>query len=304
MWGPLAALLAAMEIHAAGGCPSAAEIERRLGPLLGAGTTAGAADVATIKRDADGTLLVSLDDDAGRPIGDRRFPGAGGCADLADTVAVTLAIWEAQIHPEITLRLDRLTGARAAEPVAAAPPVTVTRPPPAAAPPRRRGTIALGASAFADWQPGSWAPGGRVELAFGWTDSRWRGRAAAVGVGTHTIDLAPGQVSWWRTLLVAGVDGDVARGARWAVVLGAGAAVGVASLSGTGFAVNRTTRSLDAGGEVRARAEWRPGAIRPWVGASLVGWLRRQTLELQGAPTSGALSRTEPMVAAGADIVW
>jgi hypothetical protein len=61
---------------------------------------------------------------------------------------------------------------------------------------------------------------------------------------------------------------------------------------------------LDAGAELRARGEWRPGRIRPWVGASTVAWLRRQTLDLAGATSGSILPRVEPMVAVGADFVW
>src|SRR4051812_25393231 len=111
MWPTLVSLLLGIEIHGSGDCPGAAAVERRLGPLLGAEAAAGTSDVATLRRGADGGLAVSLADGAGNPLGDRRFPRAGSCDDQAETVAVTLAIWEAQIHPEISLRLDRLSPA-------------------------------------------------------------------------------------------------------------------------------------------------------------------------------------------------
>jgi hypothetical protein len=296
MWVGLAWLLVAIEVHTTGACPGAAEVERKLAPLLEAGTAARTLDVATIKRGADGTLLVSLDDTAGRSIGDRSFPRVGSCSDQAETVAVTLAIWEAQIHPEISLRLDRLA--------APAPPEVTIQRPVSQDPPPARAVLFLGAAAGSDWQPGSWAPAGRLELGLGPADSRWRARLAVVGVGRHALDIAPGQARWWRASLSLGADHDAARGRRWAVVLGGGALVGVASISGAGYAVNRTSRSVDAGGEVRARVEWRAKRARPWVGASLAGWLRRQALELEGAATSAALPRVEPMVALGSDFVW
>ena len=48
----LATLVLAIEIHAAGDCPGAAEVERQLRPLLGEAAAAGTSDVATIKQAA------------------------------------------------------------------------------------------------------------------------------------------------------------------------------------------------------------------------------------------------------------
>jgi hypothetical protein len=64
----------ALEVHATGACPSATDVERKLGPLLGAEAATTASDVATIKNAAEGTVLVSLDDRDGRPIGSRQLP--------------------------------------------------------------------------------------------------------------------------------------------------------------------------------------------------------------------------------------
>jgi hypothetical protein len=298
MSGLLAALLVAIEIRAAGDCPAAAAVSRRLAPLMEAGAEAGSSDVATIAQGADGSLVVSLQDAAGRSVGDRRFPRGGSCGDRADTVAVTLAIWQAQLHPEIALRLDRL--APEAPPAAPPPaPVIVTRAPP----PPPASTLSVGAAVAGAWQSASWAPAARLELGLGRAESRWRARLAALGIGRHTQAVGAGQARWWRAGLSLGGDVDLARGRTWAVGLGAGAIGGVVSVSGAGFTTNRTSRSLDGGGELRARFELRPGRIRPWVGVSVVGWLRRQGLDLDGVPTS-ALPRVEPAVAAGADFLW
>jgi hypothetical protein len=301
MWHTIASLLLAIEIHGSGDCPGATDVQRQLGPLLGAQTAAGPSDVATIKHGTDGTVSVSLADVGGRPLGDRRFPRAGTCSDQAETVAVTLAIWEAQIHPEIALRLDRLSPEIAPAAPVQPDPTTLSR---VSEPPRARTSLSLGAAVAGDWQPGAWAPAGRAELGVGPAGGRWRARLAVTGVGLHGRDVSPGRASWWRVFLSAGADYDVARTRRLAVALGAGAVGGVASISGSGYAVDRTSRSLDAGGELRARGQWAAGRVRPWLGVSVVGWLRRQSLELQGAATSAALPRVESLVALGADFVW
>jgi hypothetical protein len=299
----LATLVLAMEIHAAGDCPLAADVERQLAPLLGDAGAAGTSDVATIKRRPDGSVFVSLADTEGRAIGDRQLPRARSCGDQAETVAVTLAIWEAQLHPEIALRLDRLAPEAAPPPVAPIPETTIVR----AAPPAPRSTpttAALGVAAAGVAHASGWSPGARVELNVGRRDARWRLRVAAVGVGRDTLDVSPGKASWWRAFLVLGPELDVARGRRWGVVVSAGAAAGVASISGTGFDVNRQTLSLDVGAEAGARLTWRPGRLRPWLGASVVGWLRRQAVDVQGVSAGTELPRVEPMAALGADFVW
>jgi hypothetical protein len=305
MIGLGAALLVAIEIHAAGNCPAAADVQQRMAPLLETGPSAGAPDVATIKRSVDGSLAVSLDDGDGRSIGERRFPRGANCGDQAETVAVTLAIWEAQIHPEIALRLDRLSSPAAAaaeNPPASATVVSRTLAPAAA--PTPKAAVFVGASAAADFQSGAWAPAGRLELGFGHAGGRWRAHLAAIGVAPHTADVAPGHARWWRAALSLGADVDVVGSRYFAVVTGAGAVGGLVSISGSGFDVNRATRSTDAGAEWRVRGEWRLGRVRPWLGVSAIGWLRRQSLDLQGTATSSTLPRLEPMLSLGADFVW
>jgi hypothetical protein len=296
MGGLLVMLLAALEIHAAGGCPGAAEIERQLTPLLGPGPEAHTSDVATIKRGPDGALTVALHDAQGASIEERRLPPAASCRDQAETVAVTLAIWEAQIHPEISLRLERLsTGAPAA-------PVVVETPVVAAAP--ARASWAVGAAVAGDWQQEAAAPAGRLELSAAHADSRWRARLAVVGVGRHTLAWAPGRATWARAFVALGVERALARGRRWSLGVGASAVGGVAAISGGGYAVDRGTTSLDFGGEASARVAFAAGRVHPWLGVSVVGWARRQQLELQGVASSSALPRWEPMAALGADLFW
>jgi hypothetical protein len=298
----LASLLLALAIDAAGDCPSGADVEQQLAPLLGDGAAAHAADVARITSAADRSVSVSLVDGAGRVIGDRTFPAARTCGDQAKTVAVTLAIWEAQLHPEITLRLDRLSAERA--PPATEAPTTLVRAPPPPPPTPRARELSLGAAAVADWQADTWAPGVRVEVGIGPAQGRWRFRVGALGVGRHRLALPPGQVNWRRAVLQLGADVDVVRARRWTVSVGAGALGGVVALEGAGFGVDRQPRSVDLGAEARVRVEARLARLRPWLGVALAGWIRRQVLDVQGTGASSALPRLEPMAALGADFVW
>ena len=115
--------------------------------------------------------------------------------------------------------------------------------------------------------------------------------------------MAPGDGRWWRAYLTLGADESLALGARWAVVLGVAAAAGVVSISGSGYPNNRTARSIDLGGEVLSRLEWRRGQVRPWLGAALAVWARRQALVV-GSQVTSTLPRAEPSLALGVDFVW
>jgi hypothetical protein len=113
MIGLLVSLLGAMEVQGTGSCPAAADVEAKLGPLLPPGFVASSADRARIVEGADGNLEISLMRPDGLFIGQRRLPGSRNCAEQAEIVAVTLAVWEAHIHPEISLRLDRFARRKA-----------------------------------------------------------------------------------------------------------------------------------------------------------------------------------------------
>jgi hypothetical protein len=283
----------ALEIHATGACPDAADVERQVGPLLGDG--AAARDVATINPGADGSVSLELADANGQPIGARTLPRARSCDDQAKAVAVTLAVLEAELHPQVSLGLERL----APEPQPAA--VAVARPAP---PPARARELAVGVGAFFDRQAGGWAPGGRLELAIGTFGSRWRARIGVAAVGPHEVEVASGQASWWRAFGQVGADVDVVRARRSAFTLGAGALGGLVSIAGAGFAVDHNTRSFDLGAEARARVTLRAGRTRFWLGAAIEGWVRRQGLDLNGASTGSALPRLAPVAAGGAEFLW
>ena len=101
-----------------------------------------------------------------------------------------------------------------------------------------------------------------------------------------------------------GADYVLPVGRRWQLALGAAGVVGRHDRHGSGFSIDRTTRSADLGVETMVRVELRLGTVRPWLGVGLLTWLRRQTLEVTGEATSAALPRVEPWLALGADFCW
>src|SRR5215831_1589930 len=199
MVGLVVAAWLAMQVQGLGNCPSPGEVEEKLAPLLPVDFAASSTDRAAIMEEADGTLSVLLARADGNPIARRRLPRAATCSEQAQTVAVALAVWEAQIHPEISLRLDRLS-APPAPPRAAPPPVAkgdvvIAR---AGETPLGGFQLGLGVAGIAAWQPGSFAPGARLDLRAGQGASSWRARLSVVGLGSHTESLPPGEAHWWR----------------------------------------------------------------------------------------------------------
>jgi hypothetical protein len=297
----------ALHVQGAGSCPSPGEVEEKLAPLLPVGFVSSSTDLAAIAEEADGTLSVSLARPDGKTVARRRLPRAATCTEQAQTVAVALAVWEAQIHPEISLRLDRL---------AASPTAASTPPRPGAGgdlaiqragangPAARAVDLGVGVAALAAWQPGSIAPGARLDAILGAVGGAWSARLSVAGLGTHTENLPPGRARWWRLYVALGADYAIPLGRRWDLALGAAGVLGVATVEGAGFTTDRTTRTADLGIEARLRVELRLGAVRPWLGLAVVSWLRQQTVEVTGTAASLELPRAEPMLALGADFCW
>ena len=306
MIGLVVAAWLALQVQGAGSCPSPAEVEEKLAPLLPVGFASGSTDRAAVAEEADGTLSVSLARADGKIIARRRLPRAATCGEQAQTVAVALAVWEAQIHPEISLRLDRL---------AAAPTPSSTASPPAADgdlviqraggnPPSRPLDLGVGAAAMGAWQPGSIAPGARLDAVLGTARGAWRARLSVVGLGTHSESLPPGEARWWRLYFALGADYAFPLGRRWDLALGAAGVLGVATVEGAGYTTDRTTRTTDLGVESMLRVDLRLGGVRPWLGLALVTWLRQQTVDVTGRAASLVLPRAEPMIALGTDFYW
>jgi hypothetical protein len=292
----------ALQVQGMGGCPAPVEVDQKLAPLLPVGFASSSSDQAAVVEEADGTVSVSLARLDGKLIARRRLPRAATCGEQAQTVAVALAVWEAQIHPEISLRLDRLAPSPAEIPApapAASDDLAIVRA--AANGPTRPLEFGVGAAVMGSWQPGSLAPGGRLDGVLGRASGRWRARVSVVGLGTHSESLPPGEARWWRVYLALGADYALPLSPRWALSLGAGGVVGVATVEGAGFTSDRQARTVDVGIESTLRVDLRLGAVRPWLGLEVVTWLRRQTLDVTGTGASLTLPVAEPMLALGAD---
>jgi hypothetical protein len=295
----LLAAIAAIDVRTRGQCPTAADVQQRLQPILPQGPAAAplATDVAAVEERADGTLSISLSRSSGGLVGQRELPRAPSCADQADAVAVTLAVWEAALHPDITLALDRLPPDASR---AAAPPPGPRAPPPAPAvearaapapPAREPGRLRLGAGfgvAQALGGRNTFVPAARIDGAWSIASDAWRLRLSALGTGEHVMDVPPGEAHWQRLSLAAAVDrvAVLSGDGTWKMILGAGPVAGAVRLRGSGFAVDRRAFLPDLGGAAVVRLERRVGRWSAWLAVTGTWWLRSQRLEVIGATSA------------------
>src|SRR5450432_1117843 len=81
-------------------CPTKAEIWSHLEPLLPPDPRPAGPDRLEIREAADGRLSVNLSTTEGTPIADRKVSFSSSCDRLAETIAVLVASWETDLHPE------------------------------------------------------------------------------------------------------------------------------------------------------------------------------------------------------------
>jgi hypothetical protein len=293
----LAVSLALLLIQIEGGssCPTARDVAGKLGALLPTSPTPSYGSVATLAEEPDGTLSIVLARPDGRVVVRRRLPRAESCAEQAEAAAVALAAWEAQVTPEIPLRLEQLP------PAPREPTLELTRV--ARSHPARIALATVGGAAIASWEAGAAAPGGRLETTFNIDGAPFRPRISLTGFGQHQQKLGPGQVQW--SSFYVGLGGDYGRslGQRWRAAIGASVVFGALFADGEGYTDNRTSRTVDLGIEAMGRVEVSLGAIRPWLGAALTGWAQGRVVEVTNVGTT-VLPRLEPLFAVGANYCW
>ena len=284
MNGLLVALWMALQLEGTGVCPAASEVEAE------AGTAASPWLCVGIGRSGDHCgrrrrHLVGLARAAGRNIHCRatfaavdELRGTGGngggharCLGSADSSGDLAAARPAGAAS---------AGGRPRGPDRRQEVVVRKREPPASAPARSVavGAAVVGAGVIGSGQPTSVAPGGRIDAtldAAGWP-LRWRLSASALG--KHQESLPPGEADWWRLYVALGADYLIPLGRRWELSLGAAGVLGVASVEGNGFMVDRAAESTDWGsraccGLICASARSGPGwgwrssrgsGNRPW----------------------------------------
>jgi hypothetical protein len=305
-------------------CPEPDDVTRALAALLSSAApdTKESADVGA-DDDGDGIRLRLLRAD-GTVLAEKRLLPAP-CAELAETAAVVLGVWQAELHPELHLAFDVPERKTAAAPV---PAPTANTPPPAAPSPsvdttpaspplsvtvasRSRpteiggtpwvGTIGVGG--LLSFQGSTVAPGLSIEGSARPRDGAWGGALAFSATGEHTEALGPGAAGWRRVAAAAGVVGHADRG-RVSLEVGADLVPGLLLVRGSGFTVVRSTTVWDLAAALRARLGVGLGRLQPWVEGGVMGRLRAQAIEATGVMGQAWLPRVGAQVVAGMSVTW
>jgi hypothetical protein len=220
-------------------CPSKADIQQRLETMLSSASSSTAPDVARTFRLGE-VLQIELLSGDGALIADRSLPYAGSCAELASIVAVVLASWESDVHPEFArphADLDRTRAGLQAQ--IADKPI--------------RPSWVLDVSAGAGLSlADSAAFGGALAMTWFPKNAGLGARLCALGETRHTADVGSGQARWQRWTVGGELDWR-AEGKATSLDLHGGVALGILQATGVGFEPNRTDSSLAAGLVLGAR---------------------------------------------------
>ncbi len=259
-------------------CPSPAEVQDRLRPLLPA-DDAPAGRAVTLRRNPD-SLLIELRNGSGSLLADRRIPAASTtCSNLAVATAVVVATWEVELRGRgsVELFLERPA------PVLLVPPANVT------------GFAAMMSMSTAnDSRAGALS----LDLETGHNGALFRALFSILGVSSHERSLETGRAMWRRAgvgvgprlvLVDARIRLDVAAQA-WASWL---------MLQGQGFGQDRSDAAFDAGVSCGPRLGVRIGGIHALIGATLILWPTTRHLEVTGGMARQDIPRIQTLFGGG-----
>jgi hypothetical protein len=262
-----ASLCAALPIRVeAESCPSGDEIERRLGAMLSPVPESAPPNVARIRRQGEGLHVELVGPDAA-VIAERQLDSAGACADLAQMVAVVLASWESDVHPEFARPPADLVPARLLETrsgrddrqarasryaLAAGLGTSVAD------------TAALSGVLAASWYPG----GGRLGM-----------RGLALAETDHTLDLGLHQARWHRWVGGLALEWRL-DGSMTSLDAHAGVAVALLQASGADFPENHSAASLAMAPVLGSRGSlWLTSYLGLYLEVDGFYWGRSQILQ-------------------------
>jgi hypothetical protein len=310
----LVLLAAGVRVEGSSACPTAAGVASHLAHLLpgssaaAAGESAGPDDTAADHvrlTDDGGDVLVVLTRPGEGTVGTRRFPRTYDCESLASAIAVSVAVWASDVHPEYATA--RLT----APPDTTNPLGLTAQPSPAPAP--------LARAAHDSWRWGAGLAlglGGSIDVpaaAGALVVNAWSRpplastalRAELEAQSERDLAVQAGHGAWRRFSLGVGLERTLARGtdtsgSGWLRAFGT-ARVALLQLRGDGFAVNHEDRVADLGASVGLRAVRAQGSWASWVELATALWPIGQDLLVNpGASTSRRL----PVLEAFARVGW
>ena len=252
-------------------CPASYEVEQELAAMVSSVSEAVRPDVARVLRWGNQLHIELVGPDAA-VIAERWIDDRGSCAELAELIAVVIASWESDVHPEFARPH--------AEPMPMAPEEkTTARPLPQAL--RSTAFYEVAAGVSLSW---SGSPAAAAILSAGWVP---RG----VGPGLHlsatvessrTLDLTPasasGQATWRRWTGSAELDWRLPR-VSWALDFHGGLGLGWLDAGGVGFSQNHSGYSFSPGGVAGVRFSRRiERRATVWLELAASYWPRKQYL--------------------------
>jgi hypothetical protein len=264
---------AAIAVSGETSCPSASDVQARVGALLPAGADDGRSGAAQAWLEGgQGQLKIALVRPDGAVAGERVIEGEHGCDELADAAAVVLAAWMSDERAAAHLPLGSIDPALAPPAVTSRPTPPPPLPPAPAAGAREPSGPALeiGAGAGAA-VAGTVAPAGLLAASWAPAGGRLAARLAGVLTSTHEATLPGGSVRWSRWSLALGPEYRGSAG-RLAIAPHASFTLGRLTAEGRGFPLPRAAASAVAGAEAGLRVATRRRGLRPFIEVNGTWW--------------------------------
>jgi hypothetical protein len=291
---------AAMTVQGESVCPRPDDVARALDPLLSPsdrGTIPGSAELVP---DGPFVRLRLLRPD-GTLVSEKQVPAEPSCAAMAETVAVVLAAWVAQLQADMPYAFEMPV--HAGKKADGQPPVVAAEAAPAPAPEARRWKGTVGAGLFASFQPATLAPALAIDVQARRANSAWGGMLGLFGTGAHAQSLDPGSATWRRI----GASAGVSHQHSWRTLsLDEGVALMPALLfvQGNNYSESNRTQTWDLGAEARVRLGVALGRVEPWIEVGATGWFRSQVIDVTGIAQQRTLPRFEAQAGAGIAVHW
>ncbi|MES1208102.1 MAG: hypothetical protein ABUS79_19380 [Pseudomonadota bacterium] len=304
MWRAAVVLLwsAAVSVNGSTSCPRPGAVTEQLQQLVPSGRAEDPHDSAQLREDGD-DLLVTLRGVDGAVLAVRRWPRTFGCDDLAAAVAVSIAAWDSDIHPEFSAELAaRNTAPGENEPAAVA---TAVAPPPRQ-PPRAwtaQAGVAVGLGGALD------APAAAVDLVLPvWlrlpVAATWL-RVEGEAQSTRTVSLPDGDARWRRWAAGFGIERGLSvgsDGSRSRLTWFALARLARLDLRGESFAHNHALELVDAGATAGLRLARPLGRWFGWAELAASMWPLQQDATELGSSASQRLPYVEAFLRIGAGV--
>jgi hypothetical protein len=299
-------------------CPSATTVEQRVRGILGMKAEERLEERALLSREGERLQVVVRTKDGG-VLGQRLLDMHGSCEDVEKTVAVVVATWISDVHPEFVAALPPSSATTTTEPEPEAEPspaIAARAPSPAPTTPASPLPVPVAPSTPTKrarrWEVAAAAgvdiSGERVS-ALGALGVRWMPERSGLGAGLAAVAMTPrtetlsmGSVSYWRWPLVAGPVLRAPLGGGH-LDFHVGGALGWVHAKGHDFQDPQTRDTVRGGGLVSIRGAYGAGRWQGFAEVSGLGWGKTEVFVRRGDDEpSKALPVLELFLTAGAAV--